>query len=710
MNIFHAKLTKRYLIITIVVIFFTLLFLYGLTIQVTEDSFSEQIRYRDELIARTLGKRINQLFQSMISDLRVVSAYVMEDGDKNRSFYLSEMERMVVQEPLYLSMQAFRSDGRIMVKVREIDSTDAEISEDIRTTLSWSKTHYISDIISLKDGRKSIAIAYPAVDENGIYHGGVVAFVNLDVLSDYLKELKIGELGVSSIVDRNGIIIGHNDVRMIGLSLKDHPLFDYLYKERYGIWEGTLFERHMIAAYRPLSRTGFGLIVGEPVEQAMQPSYHMRMVLSQGFLVVLLIAVVLTVFGTNRVVQPIVQLIQQVKEYNKNKSRHFEPINTNDEIEELSRTMGQMARELKENERRLYYILEAIPYGIITTDEEGKITTFNKGAEALTLYDRNEVIGKSIADYPFKENKEDYFALKTLREGKEFDEEESFIFDKTGKKHDVMIHSSLYRGEDNEVMGAIIVIRDVSHIKKLEEYLRQSERLAALGQLTAGIAHEIKNPLSIIQVAAESIVLELKELKMENSFLLELSNDILETSERMNALLMNFLKLSKGVEEDVKEMTDLLAVLDELLYHLRKKLKDQSIHVIKQYAAKEAYVLGNKNELTQVFLNVFLNSIQAMENGGTLLIRVLDTGRDWLVQIEDTGIGIPASKLPWIFNPFFSTKKEGTGLGLSIAHEIIVRHDGKIWADSVEGSGTVLYVQLPRWNQAGERHENDLAG
>ncbi|KZM57057.1 histidine kinase [Aeribacillus pallidus] len=710
MNVFGSKLTKRYLSITLIVIFFTLSFLYWLTIRVMEGSFSDQIAYRDELIARTLSKRISDIIQSMTSDLRVASAYVLKVTEKNRDFYLSEMERMVVQQPLYLSIQAFNSEGKIVVKVPDAVSLDAKSFEDLHNYLSWSKTYYISDMITLEDGRKSIAIAYPSIDENGMYKGGVVAFVNLEMLSEYLKELKIGELGVNAIIDRNGTIIGHSELETIGFSLKEHPIRDYLNKEKFGIWEGSLFHQHMIAAYRPLSMIGFGLIVGEPIKQAMQSSIDVRILLLKGFTAVLFIAAGLTVFWTNRVVRPIIQLMKQVKEYNQNKQKNFEPIKTNDEIEELSRTMGQMAGELKENERRMFYILESIPYAIITTDKNGKITTFNRGAEELTLFSREEAIGRNIIDLPIKENKDVFLSWKTLQEGKEFDDVESYIFDKNKKKHDVKIHSSLYHGEGNKVVGTIIVIRDVSHIKKLEEYLRQSERLASLGQLTAGIAHEIKNPLSIVQAAAEAISMEIKELQFENSIITELTNDILETSQRMNQLLVNFLKLSKGEEDNIKETINVIAVIDELLSHLRKKMKDQGIQVIKQYAEKKVYVLANQNGLTQVFLNILINSMQAMEQGGTLLIKVEKFEKNCMVQIEDSGVGIPASKLPWIFNPFFSTKREGTGLGLSIAHEIIVQHNGKIWAESVEGSGTSLYVQLPRLEQIGDGNEKNLIG
>lgn len=223
MNVFGSKLTKRYLSITLIVIFFTLSFLYWLTIRVMEGSFSDQIAYRDELIARTLSKRISDIIQSMTSDLRVASAYVLKVTEKNRDFYLSEMERMVVQQPLYLSIQAFNSEGKIVVKVPDAVSLDAKSFEDMHNYLSWSKTYYISDMITLEDGRKSIAIAYPSIDENGMYKGGVVAFVNLQMLSEYLKELKIGELGVNAIIDRNGTIIGHSELETIGFSLKNTP-------------------------------------------------------------------------------------------------------------------------------------------------------------------------------------------------------------------------------------------------------------------------------------------------------------------------------------------------------------------------------------------------------------------------------------------------------------------------------------------------------
>lgn len=696
MNILKSKLTKKYLLITVVVIFFALASIYWITIQVLNSSIRDQIEYRDDLIAVNIGKRIDFMIRKVGNDTRIASEYVLKDSEQDKEFYISEMERMVSYDPLYLFIHVFDEEGNTLTRVPNVTFTKEINIDGIQNRLAWSKTVYISTMMILPDGRKTMAVASPALDEAGDYKGGIIAFVNLNKLSDDLMKLKIGELGINAVVDREGTIIGHSNLDFINISLKSHPIWSYLYKERYGIWKGQLFDQNMMVSYRPLPLGGLSLVVGEPIEQVMASSYDVTALLLKGFVLVFFIAIALTFLGTSKVVKPILELIKQAKEYKENKRSTFEPIKTKDELEDLSLTMWQMAKELTEKERRLFYILESIPYCVITTDQHGKITTFNKGAEDLTLFKREEVIGQFIINLPLKENKEEYITWKTLQEGIAFDEVETYILDKNKKKYDVKLYSSLFRGEDQELMGAIIVMRDVSEIKKMEEYIKHSERLSSLGQITAGVAHEIKNPLSIIQAAAEAIHMELDDSQMEKGFINEMTDDILESSDRMNHLLSNFLKLSKGEEDDTKERLNLVKVLDELLHLLRKTIHDQHITLNREFEFEEALIEANRSRITQVFLNILLNSIQAMEEGGDLSIRLRDQEHEFEVQIEDSGKGIPPSKIKWIFNPFFSTKREGTGLGLSISHEIIMQHNGKIWANSTEGYGTTLFVLLPK--------------
>ena len=690
-----SKISKKYFLITLVVILLTLAGVYGFTVKTMNDSFREQISFRDELISRSLAKRIDFILRMMINDMRVASIHSLDRGREGGSIFYEEVQKMLARQPLYLFIQSVAPDGALISRVPDPRHLAVFPAEQILQRLRWSKTSFISNLRVLPDGEKTFVVAYPVLDEQGGFHGGVLAFVDLNVLSGYLSESRIGVEGAVALLDRQGTVIAHNQEDRIGYSLLSHPLGRFLQLERYGIWEGPLFEREMLVAYRPMYYGTFGLIVGESTRQAWAPSDRVMVILLQGFLAVLLVAAGLTLFGTSRLVKPINALIRQTREYKESKRTGFEPIATGDEIEDLSRTLDQLAKALTERERRLFYILESIPYAVITVDKEGIITTFNRSAEDLTGFQRAEVIGGSIFELPIKGRREEFVSWQTLTEGRAFDEVETYILDKEQKRLDVRMHSALYQGEDQKPQGAIIVFRDVSDVKKLEDYLRRSEQLAALGKLTAGIAHEIKNPLSIIQAAAEGIQLELDET-LDKQAVAELTDDILKTTDRMNTLISDFLSLALTPEEVRFQPVNLVAVIHELLHLLKKKFRDQGIEVDWHCQVPAALVNGHKNALTQVFLNILLNSLQAMPEGGALRVTLAAVDNAWEVQIADTGPGIPQEKLAWIFNSFYSTKSEGTGLGLSIAHEIVTEHQGKIRVESDEGEGTTLIVQLPR--------------
>lgn len=655
-----------------------------------KESMRKEIENRNELLARSISSKTSFLFEKMVNDTRVISEFVKEDAYNNQELYVSEIERVLTKNPFYLFINVVDENEHAIATIPNVHSSSASMHQII-DRLKWSKTHYISNLITLDDGRRTIAIAYPLLNDKGDYKGAVISYVNLHVISEYLKQVKIGLEGINALVDRKGVILAHTNESFIGQQISDHPLGEFLEKERVGVWEGSIFGKYMLMAYRPIQAGSYGLIVGETIRQALAPTVQIQKLLLQGFIIVLLITILLTILGTSRVVRPIIHLIKQARIYKEGKKSHYEPLKTGDELEELSVTMDEMAKELQSKEQRLFYILESIPYGVITIDKDGKIMTFNKGAEKLTLFHREEAIGKLLIDLPLKKSIDDFIAWKTIKEGKQINELESYIYDKSGKKHVIRIYSSLFTGEDKKIIGAIIILRDVSEIKKLEEYLKQTERLAALGQLTAGIAHEIKNPLSIIQAAAEAIQLDIKD----TSFVNEMADDILETTDRLNHLLTEFLKMAKGEEKENLVPTNVVQVLNELLSLLKNQLNDKNIHVLQSYDSEQVMIMANPNKITQVFLNIILNSIQAMPEGGNLMIRIVDQEQSWVIEMEDTGIGIPPSKLEWIFTPFYTTKKEGTGLGLAIAYEIISQHNGKISASSDE-DGTTITVQFPK--------------
>lgn len=696
-TIFQSKITKKYLAITLLFTTITLSVIYYITGKVMEESMLEQIEYKNDLMTNTISKKTSFMFDKMVNDIRMISEFALRNSEEDIDLYLNEMDRLVSKNPLYLFIDVFDKDEKVLGTFPNVYHSRALELVNLLDRLKWSKTYYLSNVITLQDGRKTIAIAYPILDKKGSYQGSIVAYVNLNVLSEYYKQEKIGDKGVNFLVDRNGTIIVHTDEDQIGTSMKSHQLVDYLRKYRYGVWKGYLFHKEMLVSYQPIEAGSFGLIVGEPFVQAMEPVRATQILLFKGFVLVLFLALLLTLIGTYRIVKPITALTDQAKQYKDGKREDFDQIKTKDELENLSLTLADMAKELKNNERYLFYILESIPYGVITTDKMGRVVTFNKGAESLTLYKREEIIGKYIHDIPIKKTKEEFLSWKTIQEGKEFKNLETNIYDKEGHKHEIRLYSSLFYQKDAKIIGAILILRDVSELKKLEEYLKQSERLSSLGQLTAGMAHEIKNPLNIIQAAAEAIKLDVHDPELIG----EMSDDILETTDRLNHLLTDLLKLSKGDTEEKRDLVNLVTLLNDLLSLSGNNLVDHGISVVCEYDSSEAYIYANESKLTQVFLNIIINSQHAMEAGGTLAVRLKDSNMEWKIEIEDTGGGIPEKELKWIFNPFFTTKKEGTGLGLSIAYEIIMQHQGRINASSTN-KGTMITITLPKQ----ERGEN----
>ncbi|MEY9865620.1 PAS domain S-box-containing protein [Peribacillus sp. B2I2] len=708
MKVFQSKLMKRYVAIVLVVILFVLASLYMIAVNVINGSVRSQMEYRDELIAKTLGNQIENVFENSVSDMRQISPIVTNFDNDAENAYRVEMETILSHDPLYLFIEVYKDD-QLALRLPDVPFSYFVENGSIIKRLSWSQTSYISNMIELPDGRKTIAIAYPSINDQGEFVGSVVAYLNLQVLSDLLQRFAIGKEGVNAMIDRNGTIIAHTEQSYIGKSIQDHEVGIHLQKEDFDIWNGEIFSKELVIAYRPILLGDISLIVGEPIQQALKPARLVKFLLFQGFSIVFIIAIGLAMFSASRVIRPVTTLIKHVQEYKEGKRNAFVKVKTNDEIEDLSIVLSEMATELREKERSMFYILESIPYCVITTDKDGRIMTFNKGAEDLMLYRREEVLNQLIFNLSIKHDIQEFVLLKTFNAGKSFEEVESYIIDKEKGFHDVRIYASLLKGEQDEYIGSILVIRDVSDVKKLEEYLKQSERLASLGELTAGIAHEIKNPLSIIQVAAETIRLQIEDEFEESEVIDELTGDILTASDRMNKLLTDFLKLTKDDEYNKHVLTDLVVITNELLNLLRRKFNDANIMVTTEYNFSKAPVLGDRHKLTQLLLNIFLNSIQAIKDEGNIHISLNEKGAYWKLSISDTGEGIKEDKLNWVFNPFYSTKPEGTGLGLSIAHEIIAQHGGEIWAESVDSQGTTIHIEILKYEE-NQYEEHSVCG
>ena len=229
----------------------------------------------------------------------------------------------------------------------------------------------------------------------------------------------------------------------------------------------------------------------------------------------------------------------------------------------------------------------------------------------------------------------------------------------------------------------------IDKIKSAQEHLVKTEKLYAIGEFSAGIAHEIKNPLT-------PIMMLMRRVKEEGEALTDKDIDVIEEEmHRIDNIVKEFLAFARP-DSSEKTSVQIDNVLNEVITITRPKMKQSAIRLIEKYSPSPLEITGNHDALKQVFLNIMLNAIQAMDaGGGTVTIETSTESRKAQILINDTGIGIPGEDLKKIFDPFFTTKKEGTGMGLALTYSIIADHFGKIDVDSKPGQGTSVKVRLP---------------
>ena len=248
-------------------------------------------------------------------------------------------------------------------------------------------------------------------------------------------------------------------------------------------------------------------------------------------------------------------------------------------------------------------------------------------------------------------------------------------------------------------VALILIVRKAERIieerareqMELEFQLNQAERLAALGQMCAGVSHEIRNPLGIIRSTAELM----GGMADSNDSQKKLSRVIIEESSRLNNIVTEFLDFARPLKPNFQECY-LEEVLDKNLQFLQPELDKKKIAVHHDLDGRSLNLRADPQLLYRTFLNLFLNAVQSMEDGGTITVNVEEAKNRYTVDIEDTGCGISQENLSKIFNPFFSTKEKGSGLGVSIVRNIIEGHGGSIRIESKEGTGTKVTIELPR--------------
>lgn len=361
--------------------------------------------------------------------------------------------------------------------------------------------------------------------------------------------------------------------------------------------------------------------------------------------------------------------------------------------------------ELRETNEFLMNLIESSVDGIIAADMKGNIIIFNKGAEVLTGYKAEEVIGKIHITqiYPPGIAKE---VMRRLRSpdyggvGKLLPTQFNVV-NKFGEEIPIQLSASLIYDPSGKEIASVGIFTDLRPRLMMEKKLQEthlqlvsSEKMASLGKLAAGIAHEINNPLGGILIYASLMKEDLPEDDPKRADL----ERIVQEAGRCKEIVKSLLEFARQTEPK-KEPVDINRAINDGLFFLVNQALFHNIEIVKNLDPFLPFVQGNAGQLKQVFMNIIVNAAEAMHGSGRLTITTSRSpdGRSVLIEFTDTGEGIPEENLSRIFDPFFTTKDvgKGTGLGLATSYGIVEEHGGKIRVKSKVGEGSTFTIELP---------------
>jgi len=583
---------------------------------------------------------------------------------------------------------------------------------------------YLSDLM-VKKGSPAMILAKLVYDfEDHKKPVGLLVFdIRLSALTRFVTTLGIDAERYAFLMDKNDIFLSH-PLQSLGpakelISTGDSRLTLLLGKIRDG-QSGSgdyclnKIEKNMVFA--PCQTMDWSVVITlEKSKQVADILRLRRQIITFVSVIIGLIFLVSFVF-VRSITHPINQLINGVRAIGNGNLEPMIQVRSGDEFKGLAREFNHMAARLKQSMNEILElktfnedILRSITSGIITMDRAQTITSVNPSAEQILCLSREQFSAGHSQKIPEKLQGILGLLRNTLSNSSRGEVREVYV---PGTGSESALHmevsTSPLRNSSGRIIGAISDIRDITRRKRLEEQMVRVDKLASLGELSSGMAHEIRNPLAGMKTSAQ--VLAGKVTKGPEQ---ELVRGILSEINRINGIVTDLLNFSRP-KPSLPAPVSLGAVLDKTQSLVMEKIRTANIKISRK-DTPHPWAMVDREQVQQVFLNLMLNAIKAMPDGGSLDIstKIMDgreaihkypvpknlkfsgTGGYILVSFKDSGYGIPRENLSKIFNPFFTTDPSGTGLGLSIVQKLLEKNNGAIHIDSSPGMGTHVTLLLP---------------
>lgn len=338
-------------------------------------------------------------------------------------------------------------------------------------------------------------------------------------------------------------------------------------------------------------------------------------------------------------------------------------------------------------------LIAKLPVGVIAVDGSGRITTWNGAVSQLTGIDKSAALGKQPEEILPEQLAAFFVGEQAVSHDDKVARAEISVRLLLGDRRcELLCHSLTITDTQRQYLGKVLLISDVTEIKSLEQRMLESERLAAIGRMAGGVAHEVRNPLSSIK----GLALLLKNKFPAGSKEQATADLLIQETERMNRTITEMLSFTRPSALKLTPV-DLADLLGRSLELVKAEAAENRIATELDVQPGLQPILGDVDRLQQVVMNVVLNALQAMEDGGALTVKLANTAdrRGVELRISDTGVGVSPELLSQVFYPYFTTKPSGTGIGLAISQKIVADHGGTIDMESEPGKGTTVIIQLP---------------
>ncbi len=427
-------------------------------------------------------------------------------------------------------------------------------------------------------------------------------------------------------------------------------------------WRGGLLTAVVTALiFGPHAQMSMGGLVGPKVDNL----YEIVMFLAVGFL-----------FGW-------------LRDLEERKARDLRTVSR--ELEGAYHTLEERAIQLVTIQHYTQAILQSITSGVITVGPDGSVATVNTAAERALGMREADMVPRRLGVLFADDGGLELELQQVLRGVAQRRVDEMTLRTTSGKTLHARVSIARMRDDDGRILGAVVSIEDVSEVKALTDQLIRADRLAAMGELTAGVAHEVRNPLGIIKASVQLA----EESGGDPARTAEVMRVIRQEIDRLDRVIKALLDFGRPSAPTLRT-TDMRSVLDDVVLFTSRFAEQAHVEIQTAYDLADLTVFADADQLKQVFVNLVSNAVQSMDGvGGALRLSAWRDREYVYVSVADNGPGMTPDIMEKVFDPFFSTRDAGTGLGLTIVHRIIDQHGGRIEMVSRPGKGTTFTVVLP---------------